>query len=160
LGGITQAGAGCACPEGAFLRALLTHTILQRKEVVLIDLAAGVEFLGRASIQGIDALVVVVEPGGRSIETAKNIAQMGKDLGIKYIAAVLNKITEAAQVKAIKLELKNMEILAGIKYSPAVQEADFRRTSVIRADAELVKELAKAKDRLLKHVLGKSKINN
>lgn len=160
LGGITQAGAGCACPEGAFLRALLTHTILQRQELVLVDLAAGVEFLGRASIQGIDALVVVVEPGGRSIETAKNIAQMGKDLGIKYIAAVLNKITEAEQVKAIKLELKNMEILAGIKYSPAVQEADFRRTSVIGADAELVKELAKAKDRLLKLVLGKSKINN
>jgi CO dehydrogenase maturation factor len=160
LGGITQAGSGCACPEGAFLRALLTHTILQRQEVVLVDLAAGVEFMGRASIQGIDALVVVVEPGARSIETAKNIAQMGKDLGIKYIAAVLNKITEAAQVRAIKLELKNMEILAGIKYSPAVREADFRRTSVIGADAELVKELAKAKDQLMKIMLEKSKINN
>ena len=79
LGAITRAGAGCACPEGAFLKALLTHTILQRQEVVLVDLAAGVEFMGRASVQGIDAFVVVVEPGGRSIETANNIAKMAKE---------------------------------------------------------------------------------
>ena len=54
LGAITQAGSGCACPEGAFLKALLGHTILQRQEMVLVDLAAGVEFMGRASVQGID----------------------------------------------------------------------------------------------------------
>ena len=160
LGGINQAGAGCACPEGAFLRALLTHTILQRQEVVLVDLAAGVEFLGRASVQGIDALVVVVEPGARSIETAKNIAQMAKELGIKHTAAILNKITEAAQIEAIKRQLANMSILANIKYSPAVQQADLRRTSVIGADTELVKELTKAKNQLLNLVFGKSKVNN
>ena len=97
LGGITQGGAGCACPEGAFLKALLTHTILQREEIVLVDLAAGVEFLGRASIQNIDALVVVVEPGARSIETANTIARMGKQLGVKFVAAIANKITDAAQ---------------------------------------------------------------
>ena len=57
LGGIKHGGAGCACPEGAFLKALLTYTILQRNELVLVDLAAGPEFLGRASIQGIDALL-------------------------------------------------------------------------------------------------------
>jgi len=70
LGAITQAGAGCACPEGAFLKALLTHTILQRQELVLVDLAAGVEFMGRASVQGIDALVVVVEPGSPAVQEA------------------------------------------------------------------------------------------
>jgi CO dehydrogenase maturation factor len=66
LGAITRAGSGCACPEGSFLKALLTHTILQRQEMVIADLAAGVEFMGRASIQGIDALLVIVEPGSRS----------------------------------------------------------------------------------------------
>ncbi len=80
LGGITTAGAGCACPEGAFLKALLTHTILQRQELVLVDLAAGVEFMGRASIQGIDALVVIAEPGRRSIDTANNIAKWANSL--------------------------------------------------------------------------------
>ena len=148
LGAITQAGAGCACPEGAFLKALLTHTILQRQEVVLVDLAAGVEFMGRASVQGIDALVAVVEPGGRSIETARNIARMGKELGIKHVAAIANKITETAQTDVIKSQLKNVALLGSLRYSRSVQEADLRRTPVIEADAELVEQLTKAKNAL------------
>jgi len=145
LGAITQAGAGCACPEGAFLKALLTYTILQRQEVVLVDLAAGVEFMGRASIQGIDALVVVVEPGSRSIETAINIARMAKELGIKQVMAIANKITDAGQVKMVKSQLGNMTVLANVKYNPAVQEADLHKKSVFRAGSELVEQLGEAK---------------
>jgi len=91
LGAITQAGAGCACAEGVFLKALLMHTILQRQEVVLVDLAAGVECMGRASVAGIDAMVVVVEPGSRSIETANSVAKMARELGIKTVGVIGNK---------------------------------------------------------------------
>lgn len=146
LGGISQAGAGCACPEGAFLKALLTHTVLERQELVLVDLAAGVEFLGRASIQGIAALVVVVEPGSRSIETANNMARMARDLGVGCVAAVANKITEAAQIDLIKSELKDVTWLGSLRYSRFVQESDLRRTPVIRADTELVGQLREAKN--------------
>lgn len=149
LGGISQAGAGCACPEGAFLKALLTHTILQRKEMVLVDLAAGVEFMGRASIQGIDALVVVVEPGSRSIETAINIARMGEELGVKCIAAIANKLTNASQADTIKSELSNMTILANIEYSSAVQQADLEVKPVYQADTDMVGTLSQAKDKLM-----------
>jgi len=148
LGGITQAGAGCACPEGAFLKALLSYTILQRQEVVLVDLAAGPEFMGRASVQGIDALVVVVEPGGRSIETAINIARMAKELGIKQVAAIVNKITDAGQLETIKSQLADMPVLADIGYCPAVQQADLQRSSVFQADPELVNKLRQAKNAL------------
>ena len=150
LGGITQAGAGCACPEGAFLKVLLTYTILQRREVVLVDLAAGVEFLGRASIQGIDALVVVVEPGSRSIETAINIARMGQELGIKQVAAIVNKITDASQVETIKSQLAkaNITILANIEYRSAVQEADLQKRGVFQASPDLVEQLREAKNML------------
>jgi len=147
LGGITQAGSGCACPEGAFLKALLTHTILQRQELVIVDLAAGIEFLGRASIQGIDALVVVVEPGGRSIETANNIARMGQELGIKCVAAVANKITGDNQIETIKSQL-TIPVLANINYISAVQEADLRNEAVFGASEELVNQLREAKDKL------------
>jgi CO dehydrogenase maturation factor len=149
LGGITQAGTGCACPEGAFLKSLLTNTILQRQEVVLVDLAAGPEFMGRASVQGIDALVVVVEPGGRSIETAINIARMAKELGIKQVAAIVNKITDAGQVETIKSQLAGMPILANIGYYPAVQEADLQRKAVFKTSPELVERLRQAKDQLM-----------
>jgi len=148
LGAITQGGAGCACPEGAFLKALLTHTILQRQELVLVDLAAGVEFMGRASVQGIDALVVVVEPGGRSIETAHNMAKMAIDLGIKSVVAIGNKVIEAAEIDVIKSQLENITLLGTVPYSRSVQQADLRRTPVIRADVELVEQLTKAKNAL------------
>lgn len=151
LGGITQAGGGCACPEGAFLKALLTYTILQREEMVLVDLAAGVEFLGRASIQGIDALVVVVEPGTRSIETANNIARMGQQLGVKFVAAMANKITDTAQVEQIKSRLA-VPVLGSIDYSPAVQEGDLRGVSVFESGGELVNQLREAKRSLEKEL--------
>lgn len=149
LGSISQAGSGCACPEGSFLKALLTHTVLQRQEAVLVDLAAGVEFMGRSSIQGIDALILVVEPGDRSIQTAKTIARMSKELGIKQIAAILNKITDAGQVKLIKSRLSNMEILAEIEYSSVVQTADLQQKGVFQSCTELVDKLRAGKGRLM-----------
>ncbi|MHC4476246.1 MAG: ATP-binding protein [Planctomycetota bacterium] len=151
LGGITQAGGGCACPEGAFLKALLTYTMLQREEIVLVDLAAGVEFMGRASIQGIDALVVVVEPGARSIETANKIGRMGQELGARYVAAIVNKITEAGQIGRIEAQL-TMPVLASIDYSPAVQEADLSGSRVFGSDEAVVERLRQAKDELVRVV--------
>ena len=148
LGAITQGGGGCACPEGAFLKALLTHTILQRQELVLVDLAAGVEFMGRASVQGIDALVLVVEPGGRSIETANNMAKMARELGIGCVGAIANKITDPAQKGLIESQLEDIDLLGSLRYSKALQGADMRREAVFGADAEVVEELRRAKNNL------------
>ena len=148
LGAITQAGSGCACPEGAFLKALLRHTILQRQEMVLVDLAAGVEFMGRASVQGIDALVLVVEPGGRSIETANIMAKMGKELGIECVAAIANKITETSQTDTITSQLQNVNLIGNLQYSRALQQADLGRAPVLGADSEVTKELKQVKNKL------------
>lgn len=149
LGAATQAGGGCACPEGAFLKALLMHSILQRREVVLVDLAAGVEFMGRASVQGIDALVLVVEPGGRSIEMANNTARMAIELGIRNVGIVANKITDPAQTAVVESRLSGVTLLGSIPYKPAVQQADLKRTAVIEADPEVVAELTKAKHQMV-----------
>ena len=148
LGAITHGGGGCACPEGAFLKALLTHTMLQREEVVLVDLAAGVEFMGRASVQGIDALVLVVEPGGRSIETANNMAIMAGELGIGCVGAIANKVTDSAQRELIESRLNDIVLLGSLPYSPALQQADLGRERVFEADAKVVEELRRAKKSL------------
>lgn len=150
LGGLKHGGGGCACPEGAFLKAMLTNTILHRRELAIVDMAAGVEFMGRASIQGIDALVTVVEPGSRSIATAINIATMGRDLGIHTVAAVLNKITDPGQAEAVEspLAAEGIVTLGRIEYSPSVQQADLNQDSVFNADEETVDALKLAKTRL------------
>jgi CO dehydrogenase maturation factor len=148
LGAITRAGTGCACPEAAFLKAMLGHAVLHRNELVLVDLAAGVEFMGRAAVEGIDALVAVVEPGSRSIETAKSIAQMARELGIKHTAAVVNKIRTPEEAAAVKNRLEGMAILAEIRYSDAIQRADLQRKDVFAAGGELVDSLKRAGNRL------------
>jgi CO dehydrogenase maturation factor len=157
LGAITQAGSGCACPEGAFLKALLRDTILQRQEMVLVDLAAGVEFMGRASVLGIDALILVVEPGGRSIETANNMAKMGKELGIECVAAIANKITEISQTDTITSQLHGVDLLGNLQYSRSLQQADLGRAPVFEADTEITNELRQIKNKLTEVV---SKVKN
>lgn len=151
LGGFKPGGGGCACPEGAFLKAMLTNTILHRRELAIVDMAAGVEFMGRASIQGIDALVTVVEPGSRSIDTAINIARMGKDLGIGTVAAILNKITDPDQAEAVEspLAAEGIETVGRIAYSSSVQQADLNQDSVFDADKEVVDALKLAKTGLI-----------
>ncbi len=119
----------------------------------MVDLAAGVEFMGRASVQGIDALVVVVEPGGRSIETANNITKMAKELGIGCVGAIANKITEPAQIDVIESQLDDAALLGTLKYSRSLQEADLRRAPVFGADAELVEQLRQAKNALTDLIL-------
>ncbi|MHC4742308.1 MAG: ATP-binding protein [Planctomycetota bacterium] len=148
LGAITHGGGGCACPEGAFLKALLTHSMLQREEVVLVDLAAGVEFMGRASVQGVEALVLVVEPGARSIETANHMAVMAGELGIGCVGVIANKVTDPAQTATIESQLKNVPLLGSLPYSSALQQADLRRERVFEADEAVVEELRNAKKNL------------
>jgi CO dehydrogenase nickel-insertion accessory protein CooC1 len=74
---------------------------------------------------------------------------MARELGIKEVAAIVNKITDAGQVDVIKSQLANMTVIANIEYSPAVQEADLQQRSVFHADVELVGALKDAKDKLM-----------
>ncbi len=149
LGATKNAGAGCACPESAFLKALLTHVILQRSEAILVDLAAGLEFMGRACVQGVDALVVVVEPGARSIETAVSVACMAGEMGVEHVAAFANKVTDAGQIDIIRSQLKDIPMLGSFRMEPALAAADLNRLPVAGASSELCQELRKAKETMV-----------
>jgi len=145
LGGIRGGGKGCACPQGAFLKAMLRHLMLERHEVLLVDMEAGLEFLGRASVMGTDALVIVVEPGRRSLETAAGIARMGREIRIKRFGAVLNKVTESAQVETIRHGLpEGVELVGSVPYSPALARADLEGRSVLGVDGKVESALAEA----------------
>jgi CO dehydrogenase maturation factor len=156
LGGLKRGGGGCACPQGVFLKAMMRHLMLERQEVLLVDMEAGLEFLGRASVMGVDALVIVVEPGRRSLDTAEAIARMGRDIGIRLCAAVMNKVTDPSQVDAIRAGLpKGVELLGHVAYSPSLQRADLEGRTVIGADPEAESALAEAKRNLEALVGGK-----
>jgi len=82
MGRLAQGGGGCFCPENAFLKNLLAYLFFSDDQTVILDMEAGVEHLGRGTAQGVDRMLVVVEPGRRSIATARTIKQYAADIGL------------------------------------------------------------------------------
>ena len=144
LGGVKKGGSGCICPESTLLRALVTHIVLARDEVVIMDMEAGIEHLGRATARAVDKLIVVVEPGRRSIDTAGHIRQLASEIGLSNIAVVGNKIRGEKDEAFLKKHLADFEFLGFLPYDEALIEADLAGTSPFdtrSASAGLVRQM-------------------
>jgi CO dehydrogenase maturation factor len=135
LGGIKKGGAGCICPESALLRALVMHIVLARDEVVVMDMEAGIEHLGRATAKAVDKLIVVVEPGRRSIDTAEHIRKLAGEIGLSHIVIVGNKIRGENDEKFLKTHLDGFEFLGFMPYDETLIEADLNGISPFDVDS-------------------------
>ena len=135
LGGVKKGGAGCICPESTLLKALITHIVLARDEVVVMDMEAGIEHLGRATASAVDRLLVVVEPGRRSIDTARHIRQLASEIGLKRIGVIGNKIRTQKDREFLQKHLSGFEILGFIPHDDAFIEADLNGISPYDVDS-------------------------
>lgn len=140
MGRIKRGGTGCYCPEGTLLQALLAHLLIARNEVVVLDMEAGIEHLGRGTSRAVDSLIVVVEPGRRSIETAERINELARDIGVKNITVVGNKVRTEEDKEFIKSSLPGFEILGFIPYDTAVVESDLAGRPVMSSSERVVNE--------------------
>ncbi|MGD9143445.1 MAG: carbon monoxide dehydrogenase accessory protein CooC [Dehalococcoidia bacterium] len=152
MGRIKRGGTGCYCPEGALLQSLMSHLLVQSDEVVIMDMEAGIEHLSRGTTKSVDKLIIVVEPGRRSIETAQTINQLAKDIGVENIAVVGNKIRSEDDKGFIKTALPGIEFLGFIPYDPAITEADLASRSVIDASPAASKAVKEIYDKLVASV--------
>jgi CO dehydrogenase maturation factor len=141
MGRVKKGGTGCYCPENALLKALVTHLLLGRDEVVILDMEAGVEHLGRATAKAVDKLIVVVEPGRRSIETAQIIKRLAKEIGLDNIAIVGNKIRSQADREFLTSSLPGFEFLGFIPYDQALIEADLANLPLLDSSPRINKEV-------------------
>ena len=114
MGTVQQGGSGCICPESTILKALMNHLVLARNEVVIMDMEAGVEHLGRATSGSVDALIVIVNPGKRSRVAADKIRKLGTDIGIQNIVVVGNRIKSEEDKQLIRESMPEYEILGFI----------------------------------------------
>ncbi len=114
LGGVRRGGGGCACPANTLLQSLLRHLFLQAGEVVIVDMEAGIEHLGRGTAQGVDALIVVVEADRRTLETANRILRLAHEIGLEQIVAVGNKIRELEEETLIRQGLSDGILLLSV----------------------------------------------
>ncbi len=126
MGKSKAASSGCYCPENVLLRRLLRHLVVERDEVVIVDMEAGIEHLTRGTADSVDAFIVVVEPGQRSIQTAGVVKELAKGLGVKNVFVVANKVRGAEDLAFIKKGIGDMELAGAISFSDEVMEADIR----------------------------------
>ncbi len=124
MGTIPEGGGGCYCPESVILKFLLRHILIQRDESIILDMEAGLEHLGRGATRGIDAFIVVVEPGSRSLKTARQIKKLAADLGVNQVYVVGNKITAANDKEFITENLEGLKILGFLDYDQEIVTAD------------------------------------
>jgi CO dehydrogenase maturation factor len=124
LGAVQKGGSGCACPENVLLRSLLSEIILNRDEVVIVDMEAGIEHLGRATSRSIDRMLIVVEPGSRSISSAKTILRLAQDIEIESFGIIGNKVQDKTQENWIHNQFPQDLMLGMISYRDIIRESD------------------------------------
>jgi|Deesub1362B_J571_1020462.scaffolds.fasta_scaffold00087_68 CO dehydrogenase maturation factor len=148
MGKTKEAATGCYCPENVFLRRLLRHLVVERDEVVIVDMEAGIEHLSRGTAEAVDAFVVVVEPGQRSLQTAITIKEMAQGLGVKKVYVVANKIRGEEDLSYIEKHLEGMDLLGRINFRPEIMEADMKGIAPFVKSSEAVKDVLEIKTRL------------
>lgn len=133
MGTVRSGGSGCMCPANSLVRALIRHLTLERDEVVVMDMEAGLEHLGRATVRGFDVMLCVVEPGAQSLETARKIVGLASDIGVKEVLAVGNKIITEEDRSFIEASLKEigLEMVGVIPFDQTILRADARRMAPI-----------------------------
>jgi CO dehydrogenase maturation factor len=154
MGQVKRGGGGCYCPENVVVRALINHLLLARNEVIIMDMAAGIEHLGRATASAMDKLIVVVEPGRRSLETARTINRLAEDIGLKNIAIVGNKVRSETDKAFLEQSLPGLEFLGFIPYDQAIVDADLASQPVITASRKVVSEVKRIFGMLVGKVQG------
>lgn len=138
LGAVKLGGGGCLCPENALLKALTTYLFMRKNEVLILDMEAGVEHLGRGTAGAVDQMLIVVEPGRRSLNVMEEIRRLASDIGMKRIALVGNRIRGETDAAFIRQMAGEMPVLGYLPYDPKVIEADLTGQAVYDIAPETV----------------------
>ena len=146
LGTVETGGSGCVCPEHVMLKRIINHLVLRSNDVVILDMEAGLEHLGRGTTEGMDQFIVVIEPGARSVQTYKNVKRLADDLGVKQVRVVANKIRGEEDEEFIKSKIPACDLLGFIHYNSEVIDADrqgkspFDFSPLAKAEIQKIKE--------------------
>lgn len=148
MGTVETGGSGCVCPEHVMLKAILSSLILRRDDVVIMDMEAGLEHLGRGTASMMDQFIVVIEPGARSIQTYEKVKKLAADLGITRVRVVANKVRSDADRDFIRSRIPAEDLLGMIDYDAGVIEADRIGGSPYDCSPEALAQIRAIKDNM------------
>jgi CO dehydrogenase maturation factor len=132
LGAIREGGAGCACSDNAVLKALLNTLLLSQNEDIVVDMEAGVEPLGRGTIAPVDHLLIVVQPYLGSLETAKKILRLAKDIKRFQMGIIANLVSSEGDIQYIEENL-GIKPLSVFYQSESIKIAEREKIPVYEA---------------------------
>jgi len=158
LGNIPRGGGGCFCPESALLKSFLAHVLIERDDYVVVDMEAGLEHLGRGTTEYIDALIVVVEPGKRSFQTASQVKKLSQDIGIKRVYVVGNKVTDGKDLQFMRQHLSDLTFIGKMGFNEKIIEADRKGISPYDIDAHIIAEVEEIINALKKEMAEDGKL--
>ncbi|HIR65234.1 MAG TPA: AAA family ATPase [Candidatus Faecousia faecigallinarum] len=124
MGTVDVGGSGCVCPEHVMLKAILSSLTYRKDDVVIMDMEAGLEHLGRGTAANMDEFIVVVEPGARSIQTYGNVKRLAKDLGVSRVRVVANKVRDGEDEAFVRSAIPAEDFLGCVHYNPEIITAD------------------------------------
>ncbi len=142
VGAVQKGGGGCACAENTVLRNLVNALLLEPEDAIVMDMEAGVEHLGRGTIQSVDHLLIVVEPYKGSLETAKKIERLARDIGLENTRIVANKVSTDEDREFIEEGL-GVKVFLSIPYDPELRAAERRGGRLYEYCPVAIKELVK-----------------
>ena len=145
MGTVDVGGTGCVCPEHVMLKSILSALTYRKNDVVIMDMEAGLEHLGRGTAAHMDQFIVVIEPGARSVQTYRNVKRLASDLGVKTVRVVANKVRSEDDEAYIRSVIPAEDLLGCIHYNPDVIEADRQGRSPYDFSPEAIEEIRKIK---------------
>lgn len=148
MGTVEAGGTGCVCPEHIMIKSVISSLVLRKDDVVVMDMEAGLEHLGRGTASCMDQFIVVVEPGARSIQTYKDVKRLAADLGITNVNVVANKIRNEEDKKFIEDNIPKEHILGFMSYNEEVIDADRKGASPYDVSPKVVAEVKEIKSRI------------
>ena len=148
MGTVDTGGSGCVCPEHVMLKSLLSSMVFRKDDVVVMDMEAGLEHLGRGTASMVDQFIVVIEPGARSVQTYEKVKQLAADLGITKVNVVANKIRDESDREFIRQRIPAENLLGFMSYNAEVIDADRRGLSPYDVSPQVVEEIRQIKARM------------
>lgn len=145
MGTVDVGGSGCVCPEHVMLKAILSSLTYRKDDVVIMDMEAGLEHLGRGTASNMDQFIVVIEPGARSVQTYRNVKRLADDLGVKRVRVVANKVRDAQDEDFIRKSIPAADLLGCIHYNPEIMDADRQGKSPYDFCSAAIEEIRKIK---------------
>ena len=146
MGTVDVGGSGCVCPEHVMLKSILSSLTYRKNDVVIMDMEAGLEHLGRGTAMNMDQFVVVIEPGARSVQTYRNVKRLAADLGVKRVHVVANKIRDDKDEEFIRSAIPAEDLLGCIHYNTEIMDADRNGKSPYDFSPAAIEEIRKIKE--------------